>query len=353
MESNFLIIKPILTIAIPTFNRGTYLDVTLNQIYGELLSLEHTYIEIIVSNNSSTDDTRLIVSRHERIGLKLRYIENDRNIGSDKNIAQCFNEAKGDYVLVLGDDDLFVDGALKLLISHLKEKRYGVVCMRSYGFDVDFRKELPLTLSKETVYEKSEDFLKKISPLMTLISGCVIHKALLDNVNANKYCGENLVQVHLVIQAALNAQANLYIHRYMIAVKRNNSGGYDFAKVFVENFGKILDSYHDHGLTQKSINAIESRMIISYFPLYLLKQRFYKTINAQKVYEQYSQRYHARFIFYVYLYPILKFPRALALLVGLLVVFLGRLMNGDLIRGLYFLKNKIVGFFSFEMKKAS
>ena len=139
----------------------------------------------------------------------------------------------------------------------------------------------------------------------------------------------------------------------MIAVKRNNSGGYDFAKVFVENFGKILDRYNGQGLTQKSIDAIESRMIMSYFPLYLLKQRFYKTINIPKVYKQFSQRYHERFIFYVCLYPILKFPRTLALLVGSLVALLGRLMNGDLTRGLYFLKNKIISFLSFEMKKSS
>lgn len=345
--------KPILTIAIPTYNRAFFLDRTLGQLHRELLLLDDCYIEILVSDNRSEDHTQEILKKHGASGLKMRVIKNRSNIGSDKNIAQCFNEAIGDYVLILGDDDLIVDGALKRLILKLREKRFGVVCMRSYGFDDDFRKELPLTPSKEIVYEKGEDFLKKISPLMTLISGCVIHRALLENVDANKYCGENLVQVHLVLQAALHAQANLYMHRYMVAVKRNNSGGYDFTKVFVENFGKILDRYVDHGLTQKSIEAIESRMIMSYFPLYLLKQRFDKTTNIQKVYEQFSQRYHARFIFYVYLYPILKFPRALALLVGSLVVLIGRLMNGDLIRGLYFLKNKIISFLSFEMKNSS
>ena len=139
----------------------------------------------------------------------------------------------------------------------------------------------------------------------------------------------------------------------MIAVKRNNSGGYDFAKVFAENFGKILDRYVDHGLTQKSIEAIESRMIMSYFPFCLLRQRFYKTINLEKTYEQLSKRYHSRVIFYVCVYPILKFPRALAFLVGSLIVLLGRLMNGDLMRGIYYFKNKIISFFSFEMKKSS
>ena len=344
--------KPILTIAIPTYNRAAFLNQTLGQIHREILLLEDCYVEILVSDNRSEDHTQEILNKHEALGLIMRVIYNPSNIGSDKNIAQCFNEAIGDYVLILGDDDLLVDGALRLLVSRLKEKRFGVVCLRSYGFNDDFKKELPFSKSHDIVYNDVGKFLTKISPLMTLISGCVIHKSLLESIDANRYCGENLVQVHLVLQAALNAKANLYMHRYMIAVKRNNSGGYDFAKVFVENFGKILDSYVDHGLTQKSIEAIESRMIMSYFPFYLLKQRFDKTINIPKVYEQFSQRYHARFIFYVCLYPILKFPRTLALLVGALVVLIGRLVSGDLIRGLYFLKNKIISFFSFEMKKS-
>jgi glycosyltransferase involved in cell wall biosynthesis len=345
--------KPILTIAIPTYNRAFFLDRTLGQLHREILLLENCYVEVLVSNNRSEDHTQEILNKYEALGLIMRVIYNSSNIGSDKNIAQCFNEAIGNYVLILGDDDLFVDGALKLLITRLKEKRFGVVCMRSYGFDHDFRKELPPNPSKEIVYEKGEDFLKKISPLMTLISGCVIHRTLLENVDANKYCGENLVQVHLVIQAALKAQSNLYLYRYMIAVKRNNSGGYEFAKVFVENFGKILDRYNGHGLTQKSIDGIESRMIMTYLPFYFLKQRFYKTINGHDVYGMLIQRYRGRFIFLVFLYPILKFPRTLALLVGSLIVLIGRLMNGDLMRGFYFLKNKIVSFLSFEMKKSS
>jgi abequosyltransferase len=345
--------KPILTSAIPTYNRAFFLDQTLGQLHRELLLLEDCYVEILVSNNRSEDHTKEILKKHEASGLKMRVIKNHSNIGSDKNIAQCFNEAIGDYVLILGDDDLLVDGALGLLILRLKEKRFGVVCLRSYGFNDDFKKELPFSKSHDVVYNDAGKFLIKISPLMTLISGCVIHKSLLKSVDANEYCGENLVQVHLVLQAALNAQVNLFMHRYMIAVKRNNSGGYDIAKVFAENFGKILDRYVDHGLTQKSIQAIESRMIMSYFPLYLLKQRFYKTINLEKAYEHFSKRYHERVIFYACLYPILKFPRALALLVGSLVLLIGRLMNGDLIRGLYFLKNKIISFLSFEMKKSS
>ena len=113
--------KPLLTIAIPTYNRAPFLDQTLGQLHRELLLLEDCYIEILVSDNRSEDHTQEILKKHGASGLRMHVIKNRSNIGSDKNIAQCFNEAIGDYVLILGDDDLLVDGALKRLILKLRD----------------------------------------------------------------------------------------------------------------------------------------------------------------------------------------------------------------------------------------
>ena len=156
-----MISKPILTIAIPTYNRAALLDGNLCQLNRELLLLEDCYVEILVSDNRSEDHTQEILKKHEASGLKMRVIKNHSNIGSDKNIAQCFNEAIGDYVLILGDDDLIVDGALKLLILKLKEKRFGVVFLRSYGFNDDFKKELPFSKSHDVVYNDADKFFDR------------------------------------------------------------------------------------------------------------------------------------------------------------------------------------------------
>jgi glycosyltransferase involved in cell wall biosynthesis len=256
-------IQPLLTVAIPTWNRSLYLNDTLKQIHQELTKSAAGNVEILISDNFSSDNTPEVVDQAKMSGLNLRYIRNLENIGSDANIAQCFNMANGKYVLILGDDDLFYDGALPYLLERLDKGIYGVVCLRSYGFDFDFRHEYPGVSGYDKVFQDPGAFLAKIGPLMTLISSCVVHKSLLPKkIDANEYCGENLVQVHLVIQATFAAQENLFVSRYLIACKRNNSGGYDFSKVFVENLGNILDRYSGFGLTKKAIISIEKRLMI-------------------------------------------------------------------------------------------
>jgi len=333
--------KPRLTISIPTYNRSNYLADTLRQLHSELEACDRNEIELIVSDNASPDETESVVKGFIEAGLELRYLRNNQNIGSDANIAQCFNLAQGKYVLILGDDDLFVDGALSKLLDELRDSEYGVVCLRSYGFDHDFRKEYPGEGGKHKLHNIVGSFLADIGPLMTFISGCVINKSLLPKVNANDYCGENLVQVHLVIQAALKAKQNLLINRYLIACTRNNSGGYDFAKVFVEHVGNILDLYAGKGLTRKDVLNIERKFIISYFPFYLMKQRYYRQGDMANAYPRYKGRYSDRLSFYVWLYPILKWPRWIAIAWGAFATLVGRTINGDLVRGLFFFKNKI------------
>ena len=58
-------------------------------------------------------------------------------------------------------------------------------------------------------------------------------------------------------------------------------------------------------------------------------------------YESFSKRYGGRYIFYIWLYPILKAPRWIAISWGAMATLLGRALNGDLIRGIAFALNKL------------
>jgi abequosyltransferase len=298
-------------------------------------------VEVLVSDNCSPDETPQIIASYNSSTLPLRYIRNAENIGSDENIAQCFNLAHGRYVLILGDDDLLLDGALALLCSHLRPERYGVVCLRPYGYDRDFRREHPGGKGRSREFEDGGKFLAAIGPYMTLISSCVINKLLLADVDARIYCGGNLGQVHLVIQAALRAQHNLFIDDYQVACKRNNSGGYDFSRVFVEEFGRILDDEKRLGLSNHAVSKIETRMLVGYHPTYLLRQRRKKSGDLAATKATFDARFGRRRLYRFWLAPILDLPRPFAIAWGMVATLLGRTASGELRRGLIFARNRI------------
>jgi abequosyltransferase len=333
--------QPLLTIGIPTWNRARYLALALEQLRQELGHIRPGLVEILISDNCSPDQTEQIVADRNPSVSPWRYLRNSENIGSDANIAQCFNLAKGKYVLILGDDDLLLDGALASLCSHLRSGQYGVVCLRPYGYERDFRREYPGGKGRLREFTDAGKFLAAIGPYMTLISSCVINKDLLANVDARTFCGGNLVQVHLVMQAALRAERNLYVDDYQIACKRNNSGGYDFSRVFVEEFGRILDQSRPDGLSDTDVEKIETRMLLGYYPYYLLRQRRDGSGDLAATAANFVVRFRRRPLFWFWLAPTLYLPRALAIAWGTLTTFFGRAATGELRRGMAFAVNRI------------
>ncbi|WGL60829.1 glycosyltransferase family 2 protein [Pigmentibacter sp. JX0631] len=119
-----LIKKPILTIAIPTFNRCFYLSEILKDLIPqcETVDPQNEFIEILISNNSSTDDTNAFLQNSYINLSRLTYYINSNNIGGINNIFYCTLRSSGTYVWILGDDELIFPNSILLVLNELKVK---------------------------------------------------------------------------------------------------------------------------------------------------------------------------------------------------------------------------------------
>ena len=102
MNSN--IQKMLLTICIPTFNRSEQ----LNKLLESISKINNNFlkkIEILISDNNSTDNTKDIVSKFLYLP-NIKYVQQTSNIGAAKNLIYLYNLAKGKWVFGIGDDDL-------------------------------------------------------------------------------------------------------------------------------------------------------------------------------------------------------------------------------------------------------
>jgi glycosyltransferase involved in cell wall biosynthesis len=333
--------RPLLTIAIPTFNRAAFLELCLRQFLPDVDLIDDGSVEILVSDNCSSDHTPATVEAMRQQGLQIRSIRNEENIGSDANIAQCFNTARGRYVQLLGDDDLYLPGKLREIIGLLRENDYGVICLKAYGYEHDFIKERPVGTSGRHDFTDVSDFLYEVGPAITFISACIINKDLQREIDARVFCGSNLVQVHLVILPILRASLNSNVLDYVLACKRANSGGYDFSEIFVEKFFDILKSYQSAGLQPDAINRLSNKMLISYYPFNLLRQRLANRGTPSATLRRFKAQFGHRAAFLLFCAPIIVWPKPLAVLWGWGAVFTGRVWNGELRRGWHFALHRL------------
>lgn len=93
--------SPLVTIGVPTYNRANRF---LRQALNSALKQTYPNIEIVVSDNCSTDNTEEVVKSYN--DPRIRYFKQEVNIGSVNNSNFCLKQAKGDYYLLHHDDDL-------------------------------------------------------------------------------------------------------------------------------------------------------------------------------------------------------------------------------------------------------
>jgi hypothetical protein len=106
-------------VCIPTFQRAELLSVTLDSIVPQAAELDGA-VEVVVSDNASTDETRDVVEAARRHG-PVRYHRHDANLGHLQNFVLLVEElAAGEYCLLLGDDDMVVHGGLDRLVGVLR-----------------------------------------------------------------------------------------------------------------------------------------------------------------------------------------------------------------------------------------
>ena len=98
---------PRLTIAVPTFNRAHLLPGLLTAICSQLAPDD----EVIVSDDASTDNTADAVRELPRV----RLIKQDRRAGMVENWNRCLSAARREWICIIHDDDVLLDGGLATL----------------------------------------------------------------------------------------------------------------------------------------------------------------------------------------------------------------------------------------------
>lgn len=127
-----LVRRPKLSLCLSTYNRAGWLKRNLENSYGQI-SADRQDIEVLVVDNASTDKTPEIAARFF-LKPNFRYVRNRTNVGMLGNLAVTAQHAKGEYIWILGDDDLTRPGCINNVLEILRTHPDLALVYLNYGY---------------------------------------------------------------------------------------------------------------------------------------------------------------------------------------------------------------------------
>lgn len=108
--------EPLVSVGIPTYNRAKKLERAVRA----LLAGSYKNLEIIISDNASSDETQRICSAFSTTDSRVIYFRHVENIGPNKNFEFARGQATGKYFLWNADDDYFDPDYIRACANELE-----------------------------------------------------------------------------------------------------------------------------------------------------------------------------------------------------------------------------------------
>ncbi|MFA6203440.1 MAG: glycosyltransferase family 2 protein [Gallionella sp.] len=327
--------QPLLTIAIPTYNRAEFLDLCLTRIGEELEILreeQRNSVKIYISNNASTDNTTEIILRHRlNANGEFEVINNPKNIGGEHNVVQCYTSAQTPYVWVLGDDDVILNGGLKKVLDVLSKNNVDLLYLGNYWFQNDYTKSPKISVNQGVVvYNSALEFSRHTNIMLTFISGLIVKNEIVPNCYVSMVEGCNLPQLSWVLPLLRDGKRFAIIHDWVVAAKGGNSGGYGLVKVFGNNLVKITNNILKD--MPAVARVIQNGTIVNFFPSFILELRKGNSKFSDKdITEGLKEAFSNNWRYYVFLVPLILLPLPIAGYYHLLLKIIRRLFRSVLV----------------------
>jgi abequosyltransferase len=217
----------IISVCIPAFNRASVLPSLLDSILGQTFG---DYEVLICEDNSPQREMIRAVARHYQSlhPGRIRYVENEMNLGYDGNLRQLIERAAGDYCLFMGNDDLMCPDTLQVVASALQRHPNIGVLVRSYqSFDGDPQNIVQTFryFAEERFFPAGPDTIVTAYRRSVVIPGMVIHRNAARRFATSEFDGTLLYQLYVVANVLVEMNA-LFVPEILVLYR--NGGLPDF-----------------------------------------------------------------------------------------------------------------------------
>ena len=202
-----------ISVCIPSYNQADYIEQSIRSVFAQTVQP----CEVIVSNDCSTDGTKLILDNLAKEFEKLKVIHQPINLGMVQNTNHCLRLANGEFIVKLDSDDYLLSQYIEVLSSLLKEYAeagyaHGAVQeIDVHGDNVVIRK-----LFRKTGFVNSDTALKSCVKGYKVAANIIMfRKEVLSKVNYITSDVDFAEDYYLSAQIAASGYGNVYSEKIL------------------------------------------------------------------------------------------------------------------------------------------
>ena len=280
--------EKLLSICIPTYCRALYLHETLDSLSAALKGFKEE-VEVIVSDNASTDNTAEILAKFQTRLPNFRRNRNNVNLGAELNFLQVLHLAKGKYIWILGDDDREDPRLIGALLEKLRSDCDMVIMnhsVHSKDFKITHKKAIH-SVSVPEHYDGKDVILANFGPIIGFISCVVIKRNLLAKTSEEefkKYSSYGLSFLYSVYACLPCNTTATFIQKPLLHCRGGNSvlAEYEsYERIFIDGMAMVFDSLRELGYSQSAINLAKKKVIRMYLLQYIIKKKRDRTFSIK------------------------------------------------------------------------
>ena len=276
---------PLLSICIPTYNRAAILRKVLKKITDNYAFDDE--VEIVISDNCSTDDTEKICRYYTKKFPNIKYFKNDRNL-AEENFWIALEHGSGKYLKLINDYIYFTDDGLEIIKNAVRNQSSDSNIF-FYNGDVSVK-----SVDKQILCDNLNQFITCVSNSVTFIGYFGIFKKnlfLIDNPLIMKE--KKLAQVDWSYQLVAKLKNTVIVTSKVFEFEKHSaSGDYNWFEIHMHNYYSIIDIYEKLGIVSSAVVKLDKKHILIHLKQYI----FYTFVYTPKNY-RYDKKNAFKIIF--------------------------------------------------------
>jgi len=251
-----------LSICLPVYNQTQELKRLLDSIAPQMTP----EIEIIIRDDSTNDETKVLVDSFSK-NIPIKFFHRAKE-GVDKALLFLLEQAKGEFVWWIGDDDVSPDAIKKVLGVINREKEINFIWANYWIFNV---KELSIDMQKDGFFKDRDELLEKAVVGLGFISACIFRRsaALIGLEESKKYINSEFFSLYIILSSIAQPGKSYYLRGPIVicypapideirlkVVKKGGEIKNAAFEVFGVSFSEILKKFEgpfSHGAIRRTI----------------------------------------------------------------------------------------------------